>query len=93
MQIIIPSRVKKDLKRLDKAVLKEIQKILYHNVAQSPESGKKLTGHADVLVWKGRILRSDYRIAYRINTEERMIYILLIKSRENFYNELLQRLR
>lgn len=92
-QVIFPNSVEKDLKRIDKNIAKIICLTIQDKIATNPDRGKRLRGKREIYSWKARYKKTDYRIAYRINMGERLIYLLLIKSRENFYQELEKRLK
>jgi len=79
---------KKDIKNLSKDVQKEIIKQL-EIIEDYPFNGEKLKGNLKglykyVFSFKG----TEYRIAYEIFVEQKIILILMAGSRENFYKRL-----
>lgn len=91
-QVIIPNSVEKDLKRIDRSIAKIIYLEIQNEIAINPTRGKQLTGKHGVLSWKIRTGKTDYRVAYRVDSSNQLIYLLMIKSRENFYKELEKRI-
>lgn len=87
-EILIPNSVKRDLKKLDKQTLVEIKDIIFSKIAHSPLNNQILKGFKGVYVYKTRILHTDYRIAFKIDSKTKIVRLLLIKSRENFYKNL-----
>lgn len=90
-EVFIPNSVERDLKKLDKKALSTVQAVVFRQIAITPDLGKPLQGFQKVLTWKLRVAGVDYRIAYRSSTKEKTIYILFVKSRENFYQGLRRR--
>lgn len=91
-KIIIPNSVKKILKKLDKAVVREIIEQL-DKLAQNPTSGIHLTGNLSHLrKLNVRHQNTEYRIVYKIAREHVEIHVIHIGTRENFYNDLRRRL-
>lgn len=90
--VLIPNAVKRDLKRIDRHILETLKKIIFEEIAISPELGKPLKGWSKVFAWKKRIAKADFRIAYRFDVKQKVVYLLLVKSRENFYEELKKRI-
>lgn len=91
-QVLIPNAVKKDLKKLDKQVSSAIKTVIFEKVAVSPHLGNPLQGLPKIHAWKLRFRNADYRIAYKIDFKAQLVYLILVKSRENFYKELGRRL-
>ena len=87
-------RVKKDLKKLDKGVVREIYDKHLENILQEPYRGEELHGDlVGVSSYHFRINNVDYRIAYSIEEVRNIVYFLMVGKRENFYELLRRRLR
>ncbi len=86
-------RVKSDLKKLDKSVVREVYDIHLENILHKPYRGDKLHGDLEgVLSYHFRKNKVDYRIAYSVEEDKRIVYIVMIGKRENFYEVLKRRL-
>ncbi len=86
-------KVKTDLKKLDKQVVKEIFRVHIENILQEPHAGDKLHGDLEGLLSYHFIKnRVDYRIAYTIEEDKKLIYFLRVGKRESFYEVLKRRL-
>ncbi|MBU4311426.1 MAG: type II toxin-antitoxin system RelE/ParE family toxin [Candidatus Omnitrophica bacterium] len=77
---IIPSAIK-DLDRLDKKFFDQIKKrILALSSNPRPVNSLKLTNEQGY-----RIRNGDYRILYRIDDTDKLVYIYRIKHRKDVY--------
>ena len=84
--------VKKDLKKLPRDLLKDLETVHFKNIREDPFQGYEL-GY----VFKG--LRSyhlnhkgkSYRIVYEVFEEDGLVVINMIGSRESFYEKLRRR--
>lgn len=87
--LLMPSG-KRSLKKLPKPIQKQLlQKSL--ELKNDPLQGPKLQGVVHfVRSLHIRMQNSDYRIAYEIIEQQRVILVHYIASRENFYSELLR---
>jgi mRNA-degrading endonuclease RelE of RelBE toxin-antitoxin system len=86
-------RVKVDLKKLDKHVVKEIYSIHLDILLDNPLTGECLSGELEgILSYHFRKNKVDYRIAYTIDDAMKIVYIIMIGKRENFYKILKRRL-
>lgn len=86
-------RVKRDLKKLDEGVVREIYDIHLDNILHEPYRGEKLHGDLEgVSSYHFRKNKVDYRIAYSIEEDKKNVYIVMIGKRENFYEILKRRL-
>lgn len=91
-EVIVPHSVKRDLKKLDRAVAREIVQRL-GELANNPTLGTPLSGnlsHLNKLEVRHRTI--EYRIVYKIVKERIEIHVIHIGTRENFYSELRRRL-
>ena len=87
-------RVKADLKKLDKPVVKEIHNIHLDNLLGNPFAGESLYGDLEgIFTYHFRKNKVDYRIAYTVDDEKKVVYIIMIAKRENFYEILKRRLQ
>jgi len=86
-------RVKSDLKKLDKGVVREIYDVHLENILHEPYSGEKLYGDLEgISSYHFRKNKVNYRIAYSVEEDKRIVYIVMIGKRENFYEILKRRL-
>ena len=86
-------RVKADLKKLDKLVVKEIHNIHLDSLLDKPFAGEYLYGDLEgIFSYHFRKNKVDYRIAYTVDDEKKVVYIIMIGKRENFYEILKRRL-
>ncbi len=86
-------RVKSDLKKRDKSIVREIYDIHLENILHEPYRGEKLQGDLeDVSSYHFRKNKVDYRIAYSIEEVKNIVYFLMVGKRENFYEILRRRL-
>jgi addiction module RelE/StbE family toxin len=90
-QLKITNQAKKDLKRLNKPVIKIVLSIL-EEIAENPYAGEPLHGDLSHLKkWSFSHIGTEYRIAYQIFEGHIEVKVMQIGSRENFYNELKHR--
>ena len=86
-------QVKKDLKKLDKAVLKDIKEKHLLKIIENPFQSNSLSGNFTLIYsYHFKKNKVEYRISYIIDEIKKIIYILMIGKRENFYKILKQRL-
>ena len=81
----IENRCLRELKKLDKKILKKAFDIIENRLAGDPLQGKPLKG-----VYKGlfSFRFSDYRIIYEVREKELVIVILRIRHRKDVYDGL-----
>lgn len=86
-------QVKKDLKKIDKPVQKDIVENQLIKILSNPdEAGNTLYGDLEgIKAFHFTKNKVEYRIAYIIDYEEKTVYILSIAKRENFYELLKNR--
>lgn len=85
-------KIKKDLNKLDPQVLRDIKNIHINKILEGPFKSPKLTAVlSDVHSYHFRKNNVDYRICYLINSEDNIIYFLMIGPRENIYDVLKRR--
>lgn len=91
-QLYISNQAKKDIKRLDKPVIKKLVSVL-EEIAENPFLGEPLKGELSHLKkWKLIHFGVEYRIAYLIIEDRVEVRVLQVGTRENFYNELKRRI-
>ncbi len=80
--VIIPKKVKKEIKKIDPKYQVKIYLILSH-LAKNPFIGKKLDGDREG-EWSYRVW--PYRILYRIKKRELKIILVKVGHRQGVYN-------
>jgi mRNA interferase RelE/StbE len=83
-KVEIKNSVYKDLRRIDKKQVPRILKII-EEFCQDPNSiqSEKLSGFKDF--YKIRV--GEYRIIYRLNTQEKKIIVFHVKDRKESYKK------
>jgi addiction module RelE/StbE family toxin len=86
-------KVKKDLKKLDKRLRHEIETRHIPAILEQPEQGDQLVADLSGLrAYHFTALKQAYRIAYLVDDEAQIVFVLMIGKRENFYTILKRRL-
>ncbi len=83
--IEIEKRCLRELRKLDKPIVKRAFEVIENVIAKDPCSGKELKGKYKGL-FSHRI--SDYRIVYEIKKNKLIVVILRIRHLKNVYNGL-----
>jgi len=93
-EIKTPSSVKKDIKRLDKPVQKELRDKHFPKIKENPFDAEPLRGNLKGL-WAYHFSHGSvqYRIVYEILRDEQIVMLVMVGSRGDFYEALLRRLR
>jgi addiction module RelE/StbE family toxin len=93
-EIKAPSSVKKDIKRLDKPVQRELRDKYFPKIKESPFDAEPLRGDLRGL-WAYHFFHgsTQYRIVYEILRDERVVMLVMVGSRGDFYESLRRRLR
>ena len=93
-QLRFSSAVKKDLKKLDKPLQKEIDEVHFPTIEQDPFKAYPLS-HEFKGLWSYHISYkgSQYRIVYEIYPKDKVVLVIMIGSRGGFYEALRRRLR
>jgi addiction module RelE/StbE family toxin len=87
-------QVKKDIKRLDKSVQKAIKNIHIEAILSNPYKYSQLKGNlSGIYSYHFKQINNEYRICYIVYEKERIVYILMIAKRENFYKLLEKRIK
>jgi len=86
-------KIKNDLKKIDKQVIKKIKEIHIQNIAKNPYKYSRLKGNlSNYFSYHFKEKGVDYRIAYEVMEDEKIIIYLIIAKRENFYKNLIKRI-
>jgi mRNA-degrading endonuclease RelE of RelBE toxin-antitoxin system len=87
---IYHKKIKKDLKNLDKPLITKIKNYL-HDICKNPYIGNQLKGFEfDTFSFHFHYSKNQYRIAYQVLDNK--IYFLKIASRQNFYDNIKNRI-
>jgi len=86
------TQVSRDIKRLDKPVLKELFDLHIPRICEAPATGDQLYGELQgVFSYHFQKNRVDYRIAYITDDVEKIVTIVMVGTRERFYETLKRR--
>lgn len=87
-------KVKSDLKKLDKRVVRELFDTHINTILDDPyHSGQVLHGSLEgISTYHFRLNRVEYRVAFAVKETSKTVYIVMIGKRENFYDILQRRL-
>ena len=82
-KVVYLDRVEKDLKRLDKTLMRKILSRVENYLAKDPQGlGKALKGEFEGY-WRYRY--GDYRVIYKISEKEILLLVLRIAHRKSVY--------
>ena len=85
-------KFKSDLKKIDKSVAKEIKEKHLDIILQNPTAYDKLKGKLSHLhSYHFKRKSTEYRIAYEVLEDEKIVFHYMVATRENFYNKLSNR--
>lgn len=88
-KIFITSSARKSAKKLPREIREEAVKLCENYIANYPFDAEKLHGPlSECRSFHFKLNNIHYRIAYRILTDEQRIDVVLIGTRENFYQRL-----
>jgi len=91
-ELIIPNKAKRDIKNLDKPVIKKVIQLL-EELSENPSTGIRLVGDLGHLLKVEFYMQGvSYRIVYEILQYRIQVKIIQVGSRENFYEELRRRI-
>jgi mRNA-degrading endonuclease RelE of RelBE toxin-antitoxin system len=85
--------VDKELKNVPIEVRRKVKNYYFPRLAEEPRSaGTRLSGGLSGF-WRldFKMVRTEYRIAYEIDDEENVVYVLMVGKRESFYERLKRR--
>jgi mRNA-degrading endonuclease RelE of RelBE toxin-antitoxin system len=87
-------KIKADLKKLDKPVVREIFNAHINKILIDPHrASEALHGSlAGISTYHFKHNKVEYRIAFALKEELKTVYILMVGKRENFYEILRRRL-
>ena len=86
-------QIKKDLKKLDKNIIKVIKEKHIDIILQKPQISEQLSGNlSGIYSYHFKHTGNNYRISYLIDEDEKIVYFLMIGKRENFYKILSRRI-
>lgn len=86
-------QVKKDLKKLDKPIREKIKDKYIFDILEEPEIGIELVGDLNgIRSFHFFYSKQQYRIAYIVNEDEKIIFILMVAKRGDFYTLLKRRI-
>jgi addiction module RelE/StbE family toxin len=87
-------KVDKEIADLPVEVKKKIKQEFLPLLTEKPIIGKPLSGELSG-VWRlsFRASNTDYRIAYEIDENNKIVYVIMIGKREGFYERLKRRLQ
>ena len=83
--IQIENRCLRELKRLDRAVVRRILQAIRHTLAKDPYAGKRLKGRYAGL-YRYRV--ADYRIIYEVLPRKLIVSVLRVRHRKDAYDGL-----
>jgi addiction module RelE/StbE family toxin len=85
-------KFKSDLKKIDKSVAKEIKDKHLDIILQDPMAYEKLKGKlSHIYSYHFQKNSIQYRIAYEVLKEDKVIFHYMVATRENFYKKLEKR--
>ena len=85
-------KIKSDLKKIDKSVVKKIKAYHLQKILDDPFRYESLKGTLSGLrAYHFKEQGVEYRIAYEV-TQERVIFYYMIAKRENFYKKITNRI-
>lgn len=87
-------KVKKDLKRLERILVEHFFDHHLKSILRNPYGNEKLHGNLEgVYSYHFKKEKVEYRIGYFINEDKKIIYIVMVGKRENFYEILRRRIK
>jgi addiction module RelE/StbE family toxin len=92
-RVVAHSRVRQDLKRLDRDLGAQILGVHFSAIEEQPYRGHALS-HDLKGLWSYhfRYRGTDYRIVYEVLPEERVVLIVMVGAREGVYGALKRRI-
>lgn len=87
------SAIKKDLKKISPLATKEIVNKIFPEIVDNPFIGIQLVGHLkDYFKFVFHFKGVSYRIIYQIYIKEKMVFIIAVGPRGDFYERLIRRI-
>ena len=82
-------KIKSDLKKIDKSVVQNIRNKHLNNILNNPLANEKLKGKlSDLYSYHFKENRVEYRIAYEVIENDKIVFYYMIAKRENFYKSI-----
>ncbi len=92
-QVSLSKKAKKQYRNLDKHIKEKIKDNL-RRLEDNPYEGSTLSGkYSDLRYIKLTHKGVDYRVVYDISEDEKLVLVVFLGTRENFYKELRRYLR
>ena len=86
-------QVKKDLKKIDTPIRIKIKENVIPNILKNPAIGVSLTGNLNgIQTYHFTYVRQQYRIAYIVDENDKIVFIQMIAKRGDFYTLLRKRI-
>ncbi len=86
-------KFKSDLKKIDKSVVKEIKEKHLDIILEDPTKSETLKGKLSHLYsYHFQKNGTQYRIAYEVLEDDKIIFHYMVATRENFYKKLENRI-
>ncbi|MEA3288610.1 MAG: type II toxin-antitoxin system mRNA interferase toxin, RelE/StbE family [Campylobacterota bacterium] len=86
-------KIKSDLKKIDKNVVKKVKETHLDNILTNPHSAETLKGKlSNIYSYHFRENKVDYRIAYEVLEDDTIIFYYMVAKRENFYKTIESRI-
>jgi addiction module RelE/StbE family toxin len=86
-------KFKSDLKKIDKSVVKDIRDKHLDIILQDPMAYERLKGKlSHIYSYHFQKNSIQYRIAYEVLEEDKVIFHYMVATRENFYKKLEKRI-
>ncbi|MCD4786222.1 MAG: type II toxin-antitoxin system RelE/ParE family toxin [Candidatus Eremiobacteraeota bacterium] len=83
-----------DLKKIDREAARNLIDVHINKVKTNPYSGKPLKKGLKLFnSYNLKFKNVEYRIAYKIFPEKKVVLVYMVGSRENFYRKLQRRIR
>lgn len=87
-------KIKSDLKKLDKSVIRDIHDRHLDNILMQPLFYERLRGNLEgIFSYHFRKNGVEHRIAYTVNEIQNTVFFLMIGVRESFYEILKRRMK
>jgi len=87
-------KIKSDLKKLDKSVIRDIHATHLDRILRQPLAYERLRGNLEgIFSYHFRKHGVEHRIAYSVNETQNTVLFLMIGARESFYEILTRRMK
>ena len=93
-KIFIRKSVQKDFRKLAQELQQKIKEIYFIQITKAPFKNKTLSGKLRSLKSLSfKYKRTEYRIVYQVIKQDKVVLIVMLGTRENFYKKLENRLK